>query len=200
MTVFSDDNQLYKSAHLSQLQEITTASQACISEVQALIHNNILQLNADKTEMIIITSTYNQKSQPLPSSIDLTGNPDTSLYHSHYHNLGVILDQNIYFQPHISRICQICYLELHRISTTRHYLSQDASIFAFVLSGIDYWNPLLAGYPKYLLHKLQNNAARLICRPSKFDHISPILRTLHWLPVDQSIAYKLLLPAYTSLN
>ena len=49
-----------------------------------------------------------------------------------------------------------------------------------------YCNSLLAGCPKQLIHKLQkvqNNAARLICRTPKFDHISPVLHTLHWLPI-----------------
>ena len=57
--------------------------------------------------------------------------------------------------------------------------------------------------PKQLIHKLQkvqNNAARLICRTPKFDHISPILHTLHLLPVEQRIEYKLLLLAFKSVN
>ena len=83
----------------------------------------------------------------------------------------------ISFQQHVSRTCQICYFELRRINSIRHYLSQDALktlISAFVLSRIDYCNSLLAGCPKQLIHKLQkvqNNAARLICRTPKFDRL-----------------------------
>ena len=47
---FSDDNQLYISSNLAQLQEIIRTSQSCISDVQAWMHNNKLQLNPDKTE------------------------------------------------------------------------------------------------------------------------------------------------------
>ena len=50
------------------------------------------------------------------------------------------------------------------------------------------------------LQKVQNNAARLICRTPEFDHISPVLHTLHWLPVEQKIDYKLLLFAFKSVN
>ena len=67
----------------------------------------------------------------------------------------------------------------------------------------DYCNSLLAGCPKQLIHKLQkvqNNAARLICRTLKFDHISPVLQTLHWLPFEQRIEYKLLLLAFKVVN
>ena len=53
---------------------------------------------------------------------------------------------------------------------------------------------LLFGCPQYLLNKLQkvqNNAARLVLRVSKMDHISPHLASLHSLPVDSRIQYKL---------
>ena len=39
-----------------------------------------------------------------------------------------------------------------------------------------------------------------ICPTPKFDHISPVLHTLHWLPVEQRIEYKLLLLAFKSVN
>ena len=91
-------------------------------------------------------------------------------------------------------------------NSIRHYLTQDAHktlISAFALSRIDYCKSLLAGCPKQLIHKLQkvqNNAVRLICRTPKFDHISPVLHTLHWLPVEQRIEYKLFLLAFISVN
>ena len=79
----------------------------------------------------------------------------------------------ISFQQPVSRTCQICYLELRRINSIRRCLSQVAFktlISAFVLSRIDYCNSLLASCPKLLIHKLQkvqNDAARLICRTPK---------------------------------
>ena len=54
------------------------------------MHNNKLQLNLDKTEMILITSKHNQKSLSLPFSVDLNG---TSIrLSSSVRNLGVTLD------------------------------------------------------------------------------------------------------------
>ena len=145
------------------------------------MHNNKLQLNPDKTEMNLITSKHNQKSLFFPFSVILNG---TSIHlSSTVRNLGVTLDQNLSFQQHVSRTCQICHFELRRINFVRHYLSQDALktlISAFVLSRINYCNSLLAGCPKQLIHKLQtvqNNAARLICRTPKFDHVSPVLHS-----------------------
>ena len=154
--------------------------------------------------MILITSKHNQKSLSLPFSVYLNG----TLIHlsSTVQSLGVTLDQNLSFQQHVSSIRQFCYVELRRINSIHHYLPQDALktlISAFVLSRIDYCYSVLAGCPKQLtdkLQKVQNNAARLICRTPKLDHISPVLHTLHWLPVEQRIEYKLLLLAFKSVN
>ena len=48
----------------------------------------------------------------------------------------------------------------------------------------------------------QNCAARLILCGRKHDHVTPLLRELHWLPVEQRIIFKilclLLCPSYIS--
>ena len=67
------------------------------------------------------------------------------------------------------------YLELRRISTTRHYLSVDASktlICAFVLSRIDDCNALLAGIPTYLLDRLQQIGITLHVLSSNLQSIA----------------------------
>ena len=84
-----------------------------------------------------------------------------------------------------------------RINSIRHYLSVQATktlVSAFVLSRLDFCNSFLSGCPQYLLHRLQkvqNNAACLILKAPKTDHITLHLRTLHWLPIDVRIKYKL---------
>ena len=94
-------------------------------------------------------------------------------------------------------MCRESYLEMRRIGSIRRLLSSDATktlVCAFVLSRLDYCNSLLAGLPKYQtdrLQRIQNHAARLIHRASRSDHVSPLLYSLHWLPVPARISYKL---------
>ena len=65
---------------------------------------------------------------------------------------------------------------------------------AFVLSRLDHCKSLLAGCPKYLLSKLQkvqNDAARLIFKTSRSAYVILMFHSLHWLPIEQRIEYKL---------
>ena len=42
-------------------------------------------------------------------------------------------------------------------------------------------------------HSIQNTAARVVTHARKFDHITPVLKQLHWLPVRYRIVFKILL-------
>ena len=74
---------------------------------------------------------------------------------------------------------------------------------AFISSRLDYCNSLFYNIPAYQLEKLQriqNAAARLILKESKFCHITPLLMTLHWLPVKYRIHFKILLLTFKAIN
>ncbi len=76
-------------------------------------------------------------------------------------------------------------------------------VHAFVTSRLDYCNALLGGCPASSINKLQivqNTAARVLTRSRKYDHITSILQSLHWLPMKFRISYKILLLAYKALN
>jgi len=60
---------------------------------------------------------------------------------------------------------------------------------------------LLIGLPKNTIRQLQliqNAAARNLTRTRKYEHITPVLRSLHWLPVTFKIDFKVLLLVYKS--
>ncbi len=68
-------------------------------------------------------------------------------------------------------------------------------------SRLDYCNAL-QGCPASSINKLQivqHAAAKVLSRSRKYD-ITPILQSLHWLPIKFRISYKILLLAYKALN
>ncbi len=70
-------------------------------------------------------------------------------------------------------------------------------------SRLDYCNALLGGCPASSINKLQvvqNAAARVLTRSRKYDHITPILQSLHWLPIKFCISYNILLLTYKALK
>ena len=70
-------------------------------------------------------------------------------------------------------------------------------------TNLDYCNAILYGLPKVLLNHLQlvqNRAARIVTFTKKYEHITPSLIDLHWLPLDYRITYKIVLLVYNAIN
>jgi len=107
---------------------------------------------------------------------------------------------------HVAALCQSCLYQLRQLRMIRSSLTLEAAktlVRAFISSRLYYCNSLLYGVSDNLLAKLQtvqNAAARVITGTRKFDHITPVLRDLHWLPVRQRISFKLARMVYTCLH
>ena len=121
-------------------------------------------------------------------------------------NLGVWLDSNLSMGDHITKTSSAAFYYLYNIRRIRKYLSKECTetlIHAFISSRLDYCNSLLYGLPAYQIQKLQrlqNSAARLVFHESKFCHITPLLRALHWLPVAYRIIFKILLLTFKAIH
>jgi len=68
---------------------------------------------------------------------------------------------------------------------------------------IDSCNSLLAGASSQLLQMLkviQNAAARLVTGARRSEHMTPVLRNFHWLPVQQRTTFKTAVLVYKCLH
>ena len=76
------------------------------------------------------------------------------------------------------------------------------AVQAFICCRLDYCNSMLYGMPDCLLRKvqsIQNAAARLVTGARRCNHITPVLRQLHWLPVHQRVEYNVACLVHQSL-
>ena len=95
---------------------------------------------------------------------------------------------------------------LRNLNNIRSYFSKSSielAIHSYISTRLDYCNSLYIGLPDTTLRPLQiaqNFAARIIFRQSKFTHVTPLLKSLHWLPIKARIEYKTLLFTYKALN
>ena len=200
---YADDTQLQDSASPENIQTLLTRTSECYSDVKNWMTNNKLKLNDDKTEAILI-STRQKLSQLPPLSLQLCNT--TIPISESAKNLGVHLDSTLSMQNFVSQTAKSCYYHLRRISLIRKHLTTEATVklvLCLIMSRIDYCNSLLSGVNQSYIHtlqRIQNNAARLILKTKKTDHISPLLTQLHWLPVQKRILYKLDTICYKCLN
>ena len=192
----------HKTDCLDKMVECKTTMEQCVHDIDNWMVINKLKLNQDKTEVILINSRY--RSRPPLDSLQI-GNV-TVVPSSSARNLGVIFDKCFNFEDHIKSICKSSHYHIRNIAKIRKYIDEESAkivVHAFVTAKLDSCNSLLYGLPQHLISRLQsiqNTAARVVTRSSKFDHITPVLKQLHWLPVRYRIVFKILLLVYKALN
>jgi hypothetical protein len=199
---YADDTQIYISSRPDEYAKLSKLTD-CVKDIKDWMTRNFLLLNPDKTEVILIGSK-NRLQNLSQHNFNIVGCPVT--LSATVKDLGVILDCNLSFEKHISYVTKTAFFHLRNIAKLRNMLSvSDAEklVHAFMTSRLDYCNALLAGCPASSINKLQlvqNAAARVLTRSRKYDHITPILSSLHWLPIKFRINYKVLLLTYKALN
>ena len=163
-----------------------------------------LKLNPDKTEFIIIGSKRQRNNLKPCFPIDILGSPlcpDDSV-----RNLGVWFDSDFSFSKHVQNICKSCFVKLHDFRHIRRFLIHDVSVLvANVLVGsrLNYFNSHFRSLSKFNLRTLPcipNRAARIVSNTSRYASITPVLKKLHWLPVEQCMVYKTATLVYKFLH
>ena len=203
---YADDSQLYVSFSPKEdngQSDAIIAMERCVADIRQWLTEDKLFMNDDKTEFIVI-GTKQQLSKIDIGSIkigDVDIVPDSPI-----RNLGAWFESTLSMDRHTTKTSSTAFYYLYNIKRIRKFLSRadtETLIHAFISCRLDYCNSLLYGLPAYQLAKLQrvqNAAARLIFEETKFCHITPLLSTLHWLPIKYRIEFKVLLFTYKTIH
>ena len=202
--LYADDTQLYISFTPTNCALSLDTLTTTFNDILSWMNLNKLLLNPSKTEFLLIGT----KQQRLKFS-DLTNlslSNDIIPVSSSARNLGFIFDSDMSFSDQIKSVSKSCHFHIRDIRRIRHLLPLSAATAlanSLVSSKLDYCNSLYSGISQVNLNKLQriqNSLARVITNTSKYQHITPILKKLHWLPIKQRIDYKLCLLTYKTLT
>ena len=195
---YADDTHAYLVVKpLDSWNNISQRLESCLSDISTWMCGNMLKLNEDKTELIIFAPKHWVKDlsnwRKIVSSAECVK------------NLGVYFDETLSMTKQVSAISKSCFHQIRNIGRIRQYITEDACrmlVCSLVTSRLDYGNTLLYGLPTSVIQRLQqvqNTAVRMITRQKKSDHITPVLHSLHWLPVSYRCQCRLLLCVFKSL-
>jgi hypothetical protein len=202
--MYADDTQLYVPFGVGEYANAMTKLEACIAEMRIWLSENHLKLNDEKTEFLLIgqKQMLNRIEGDRTINIGNTAIPASSCAK----NIGAMLDSQLDMKTQVNYIARSSYYHLRNIGHIRPNISEEAAstlIHAFISSKLDNLNSLLVGIPDCVLKKLQliqNNAARLVLRKKKCDHVTPLMKQLHWLPIKSRIRFKICLLTFKALN
>ena len=201
---YADNTQLY--VHFSHRNASAAFDKLnrCLQDVKEWMSASKLQLNPDKTEFILFGSKKERERLNTCFPIDILGNP---LHPTEsVRNLGVWFNSDFSFSKHVQNVCKGCFSQLRDVRNIRQFLTQDAAVSvasAFVSSRLDYGNSLFRSLSKVNLHRLQsiqNSAARIVTNSCKYTRITPVLRKLHWLPIQFRSEFKLATLVYKFIH
>ncbi len=202
--LYADDTQLYLSFSPQSYTSNIVHLQSVIAQVSSWMSANLLSLNPNKTEFLVIGT---QKQLSKLNNPVLAIDPNTIITPvTSARNLGVLFDNHLSFNSQISALSQSCFYhirDLRRIRDTLDFTTASTIATSLVHSKLDYCNSLYYSLPAYQIDRIQliqNCLARTVCRTSKFSHITPTLRSLHWLKVRERIEYKILSLTYNALQ
>jgi len=175
---------------------------ACIADVNNWMSASRLRFNPFKTEIMWLGAGH------LLHQVDISDIPvlsSTIRVMQSARDLGVILNSQLSLSAHIAALCRAGFYQLRQIRPAIRSLTPDAArtiLQAFIACRLDWCNSLLYGVLENLPRKVQsveNAAARLLASASRCDHITPLLRQLHWLPVQRRVEFKIACLVHQSL-
>lgn len=202
---YADDHQILYSFQIDfQVSAIRRTIPQCLDLISNYMKKHFLKLNPSKSQVIV----FHPKSCSGKIVFDQLMLSDGSFIpiSSQVNNLGVLLDSMLTYSPHITSTVAQGYFHLRNLAGIRKYLSVDNQrtlVNSIVIAKVDNCNSLLYGISHYDSNKLQlfqNSCARFIFRKKKFEHVSGILRELHWLPSEARVYFKVLCYVFKSLH
>ena len=192
---YVDDSKLYASFEITNVDSIVSHINKDLAKIAAWCCINSLLINPEKTKLLVIGT--HQMLQKLPENFHITLLGKEIAPSASAKDLGLEIDATLSYNVHTTNTVSSCIGSLCQINRVKHLFDSttlESIIEALVFSRLYYCSAVWSGTAKKnicKLQKVQNFAARIVSGARKYDHITPILRELKWLPVNSTLLYKI---------
>ena len=180
--IFADDVAIYCNG--SDTNEVESKLQSCINEIDEWYTNNRLKINADKTNVILVSSRAKQVRKEL--NVNLKGTKLKQVDSVRY--LGLTIDSKLTWDNHVKHLCKnLSYkvASLRRLSNTLNTTLLNTLYKSTIQPCIDYacsvWgNCSLKN--RNLIRRIQKRAARIVSKQygSRDVSVSALFKDLKW--------------------
>ena len=190
---YVDDTKLLMSFQLRDQHETIEKMNKDLLSIRNWCFDNQLLLNPDKTKLVIFGSRQ-MTAKVSDFRLFLLGKELEPVKAAR--DLGVTLDSNLTYNEHIVSTVSSCMSRLGQINRVKHIFNKHALIIiinALVFSKLFYCSSVWSNTTQTNLDKLQavqNFACRILSDAKKFDHITPLLKDLRWLPIRQQLYFR----------
>ncbi|KAF7242656.1 Inactive N-acetylated-alpha-linked acidic dipeptidase-like protein 2 [Varanus komodoensis] len=197
---YADDTQLYLLFSTNPGEAVAVLNW-CLAEVMGWMMANKLKLNPDKTEVLLVGGSGFGEGE-----LNLVLNGVALPIGDKVRSLGVLLDPELSLEAQVTAVARSAFFQLRVIHQLRPYLEYNCLVTvtqALVTSRLDFCDALYMGLPLKtvrILQLVQNRAARLLTGTGHYVHMTPVLRQLHWLPIEVRAQFKVLVMTYKALN
>ena len=187
---YADDLQIYHTFYSTNLPQAISDINNDLEIVYRISMAHSLLLNESKSKLLI----FGKSSQQLGALDNCNIKINNVLLPSSNSckNLGLLIDNKLRFENHVSELVQRSYYKLKVFYILKNTLTTEIklklcdSLILSMLSYCDvvYW-PALTMREKNTLQKLQNACLKFCYDSRKYDHVTPLYQTSNWLKLDQ---------------
>ena len=201
---YVDDSQLYLSFPVQETAMAVEHLSEDLQRIAAWCGTHSLLINPDKTKLLLLGTPQMLARVPEGFGVTLLGKeilPSRSAK-----DLGVIVDSRLSFDEHVTDVVSKCTGSLCQINRVKHLFDRSTLITiinSLVFSKIFYCSSMWSSTTKKniaRLQKVQNFAARIVTGTRKYEHITPMLKELHWLPVAKQLEVRDILMAFKCIK
>ena len=203
---YADDHQIWEQFNVDfQIVSLGENLDDCFQTFEAWMKEFFLKLNPSKTKIMVVAPPGVRKEIVINGTF-LSGKCVRFVQSAK--NLGVLLDEELSFECQINKVVSSCFSTIRLLSRIKHFFDTEqlkTLVCSLIFSILDYCNVLYYGVNSVLIKKLQrvqNSAARLVCKVNRFDHrhSDDMFFELHWLKIRERIVFKILLIIHKCVN